>query len=152
MSALSVSVSFRCTLIVAAICIATATAASAQGTHMPGKSGTFAADTLSDGTVVPNKPAPPQLHLTDAQRAQIRAAVDKRSSEVDFPLGTAQAGAKFEPEIGAKVPAKMKGQTLPVELTRRIPALRQYTYVKMPDKAVIVDPLSHKVAAVVSLP
>jgi Spy/CpxP family protein refolding chaperone len=107
---------------------------------------------LSDGTAVPNNQSPPKLNLTDAQRDQIRAAIDKRSTAVDFPLGTAQAAANFHPQIGAGVPTSMEGQTLPTELSEKIPALRRYVYVKMPDSAVLIDLMNRKVAEVVSLP
>jgi len=110
------------------------------------------AGTLSDGTVVQNRVTPPRLQFTEAQRIQIRAAVDKRSSEVDFPLGTADAAKPFQPAIGVGVPAAMEGQTLPTALTDQIPVLKDYVYLKLPAQAVIVDPMSRKVAEIVSLP
>jgi hypothetical protein len=118
----------------------------------PQASSDFAADTLSDGTVVPNRPTPAKLQLSDAQRAQIRAAVNTRSSEIDFPLGTAEAAKAFQPALGMGVPATMDGQTLPIALTDLIPALKDYVYLKFSDQAVIVDPMSRKVAAIVALP
>jgi len=118
----------------------------------PQESEAFAAATLSDGTRVPNKPAPPRLQFTDAQTAAIKQAVDQRSDDVDFPLGTAQAAASFKPAYGVAVPATLEGQTLPDEVTKKLPALKQYTYIKLPGQAVIVNPMSHKVAEVVPLP
>lgn len=110
------------------------------------------AGTLSDGTVVQNRVTPPRLQFTEAQRVQIRAAVNERSSVVDFPLGTADAAKSFQPTIGAGVPGAMEGQTLPTALTDQIPALKDYIYLKLPAQAVIVDPMSRKVAEIVSLP
>lgn len=110
------------------------------------------AATLSDGTVILDRSTPDQLRLTDDQRVQIRAAVNARSSEVDFPLSTADAAKSFQPAIGAAVPTTLEGQTLPIALTDRIPALRDYVYLKLPAQAVIVNPMSRNVVEIVSLP
>jgi hypothetical protein len=147
-----------CSMGAAALLVFAVSAAQAQNPSVrspvppPREAAAFAAATLSDGTRVPNKPAPPRLQFSDAQMAAIRQAVDRRSDDVDFPLGTAQAAASFKPAPGVAVPATLEGQTLPDELTEKLPALKQYTYVKLPGQAVIVDPMSHKVAEVVPLP
>ena len=112
----------------------------------------FSADTLSDGTTIPNRPSATALKLTEEQRASIRAAIDTRSDVVDFPLGTTAAATTFTPAVGTSVPSALEGQTLPVALGEKIPALREYVYLKLNGKAVIVDPMTRKVAEIVALP
>jgi len=129
--------------------ITMATAESANQDHAA-----LLAGTLSGGGEVFNPPAGPlpPLRFTEAQKAQIRMAVDERSSDVDFPLSAPQPAGQFNPAVGVAVPTTLQGQTLPVWLTDKIPVLKQYLYVKLSDEAVIIDPMSNKVAEIVSLP
>lgn len=149
-----VSSHFTATLISTAILAAAVTATMTTASAQPNSGAHFAADTLSGGTKIRNPSAPPPLHLTAAQKEQIRIAIDHSPSDVVFPLGTpgAEAKLKFTPTVGAPVPKKLVGQTLPASLTAQMPVLRQYMYVKLADKAVIVDPLNHKVAEIIPLP
>lgn len=141
----------RNVLFFVAALLAISAAAPAQESQASKSGAGFAAVTLSDGTVIPNRPTP-TLHFTDAQRAQIRAVVDQRSGVADFPLGTSAAAAQFKPAVGAAVPKTLESQTLPPPLLAKMPMLNAYTYIRLSDQAVIVDPMSHKVAEIVTLP
>jgi len=112
----------------------------------------FAPVTLSDGTRITNPSAPHALRLTDAQKAQIRTAVDARPSSADFPLGSSAGTPPYKPVLGAVVPLALQGQTFPHPVVDDIPVLKEYLYVKLSDAAVLIDPMNNKVAEIISLP
>jgi hypothetical protein len=84
------------------------------------------------------------LALTDAQRQQVRQAVASLETDDKLPPG-------FTPTVGAKVPTqkKLPLHPLPQDLSRQIPALKQYYYGKLPDNILIVDPMTKKVVDVI---
>jgi hypothetical protein len=95
---------------------------------------------------IPARPsAPPSLQLSDAQRAQIRAALKQEHSDVSFNEKETQSAASFEPAIGAKLPKELVKQALPRPLIYEVPILREYTYVKLRDQILIVNPLTTEI-------
>ena len=54
---------------------------------------------------VSQKPKLPPLHLTDAQRGKISAALRDVNSEVDFALKSNKPAEAFTPAPGAMIPA-----------------------------------------------
>ncbi len=53
---------------------------------------------------IPDQPSvPPLLQLSDAQRAQIRAALNQEQTDASFNMATEPA-ASFEPAVGANLP------------------------------------------------
>lgn len=88
-------------------------------------------------------PKPP-LHLTDAQRQRVLAAINGRDT-LDKPP------ADFSPAIGAKVPTqkKLAAHPLPRPLVYEIPVLKQYYYAQLPDQVLIIDPMTKEVVDIV---
>ncbi len=110
-----------------------------------------AAPAVGQITPVPNqKLAPPPLKLSDAQRARIREALLTVHTEVSPTSKAGKPVAGFEPAVGAKLPAQLKTHGLPQPLIRRIPALRDYLYVKFKRKIMIVNGMTRKIAAVIA--
>src|SRR5262249_8156431 len=62
----------------------------------------------SGGNTVTQNPSLPQLHLTDAQREQIRQTLLTKHTEVEFRLKTTKPAKDFNPKIGAKLPKGVK--------------------------------------------
>jgi hypothetical protein len=88
------------------------------------------------------KPAPV---LSEAQRQQVWQAVMARATDDKLPEG-------FQPVVGAKVPTqkKLPLHPLPRPLANELPVLKQYYYAKLPDKILLVDPVSRKVVEVIA--
>jgi hypothetical protein len=83
--------------------------------------------------------------LNEAQREQVWQAVMARATDDKLP-------ADFQPAVGAKVPTqkKLPLHPLPRPLANQVPVLKQYYYAKLPDKVVLVDPISRKVVEVIT--
>ena len=94
---------------------------------------------------VAQNPKPPPLKLSDDQRAKIRQAVSGENTEVQFSLKSNKPSEKFEPSVGAKIPAGLKPHTLPPPLLADMPALKQYKYLKFKQQVLIIDPMSRKI-------
>ena len=94
---------------------------------------------------VAQNPKPPPLKLSDDQRAKIRQAVSGENTEVQFSLKSNKPSEKFEPSVGAKIPAGLKPHTLPPPVLADMPALKTYTYLKFKQQVLIIDPMSRKI-------
>jgi hypothetical protein len=96
---------------------------------------------------IPDYPSvPPPLQLSDAQRAQIRAALDQEHSEVSVDeLKKTKSAEAFEPALGEKLPKGVPAHALPQSLTHQLPVLKEYTYVKFRDKILIVHPITTEI-------
>ena len=109
-----------------------------------GLAGPAAAES-STGTVAGTVQPKPPLKLTDAQRHQVTEAINREDTLEKPP-------ADFQPAIGAKVPvqAKLPGHPLPRPLVYKIPALKQYYYARLPDKVLIIDPMTKTVVDIIA--
>jgi hypothetical protein len=94
---------------------------------------------------VPASSPPPPLRLTDAQRDTVRSLVLTRHSDLEFQLKSTKAAKDVTPAVGAPLPTSVKEEALPSEVLAKIPALRNYWYVKMNGEVLIVDGMSRKV-------
>jgi hypothetical protein len=103
---------------------------------------------LSNGTKVPQNPSLPKLNLTNTQREQIRKAVLTEHNEVEFRLQATKSAKDFTPAVGAKIPRGVKAQSLPTPVLSQMPELRDYMYVKMKDKVLIVNGMTNKIVDV----
>src|SRR5690348_4324227 len=59
----------------------------------------------SIGPPLPQGTSPAPLHLSDAQRDQIRWAVGKEDTDVSFQMKQTKPAAQFNPAVGDKVPS-----------------------------------------------
>ena len=94
---------------------------------------------------VSQNPKLPPLHLTDEQRAKIRAAVGPLNTEVTFQLKTTKPAKDFEPKLGAKVPAALKPHALPSAVTQEMPSLGDYAYLKVKLQILIIYAMSGRI-------
>jgi len=100
---------------------------------------------LSNGAKVPQNPSLPKLNLTNMQREQIRKTVLTEHNEVEFRLPETKSAEDFTPAVGATLPKGINAQSLPPPVLSQIPELRDYKYVKMKDRVLIVDDMSKKI-------
>ena len=115
----------------------------------PAADNTRGAVELSDGVVVSQNPSLPKLHLNDDQREQIRQALLTKDTEIEFKLSTTKSAKDFTPKIGAMLPAVVKPDGLPSELTQQIPELADYGYSKMKDQILLVNELTGKIVEII---
>jgi hypothetical protein len=94
-------------------------------------------------TVAGEVPPKPPLKLTEEQKQRVVQAIGKENTLAKAPEG-------FAPAIGAHVPiqSKLPGHPLPRPLVYEIPALKNYYYVKLDDRVLIVDPMTKTVAEI----
>ena len=85
------------------------------------------------------------LHLTDAQRQKIRAAVADDKSDITFKDDATKADKDFTPSLGATIPAKLPMQVMPPSLAEELPMLGNFGYMKMKGQVLIVNPRSKKI-------
>jgi len=111
-----------------------------------------AAQAAEPGAVEQTVPPPisqnlklPPLHLSDAQRAKIRQVVSAQNTEVTFTLKTTKPAKDFEPKVGAVIPKSLKPHSLPPPLIYEMPALKRYTYLRLKQEVLIVNPMTHKI-------
>jgi len=100
---------------------------------------------LSNGTKVAQNPSLPKLNLTNMQREQIRKAVLTEHNEVEFRLKATRSAKDFTPAVGAKIPKGVKAQSLPTPVLSQMPELRDYLYVKMKDRVLIVNGMTNQI-------
>jgi hypothetical protein len=92
----------------------------------------------------------PALNLTDAQREQVRKAVLTRHSEVEFQLKSTKPHKDFEPKVGETLPSGLVPDGFPDSVLGQLPQLRDFAYLKMKDRVLIVDATSRKIVDVFS--
>jgi hypothetical protein len=115
----------------------------------PAADSTQGAVEQSGGNVVPQNPSLPQLHLTDAQREQIRQSLLTKHTEVEFRLKTTKSAKDFNPKVGAQLPKGVKPGGLPSDLTQQIPQLADYGYTKMKDQILLVNAMTGKIVDII---
>lgn len=83
-----------------------------------------------------------RIHLGFAlpvnEELDIYQHVHKSASRGALPAG-------FHPEIGAKVPGSVALNSLPSDLTNRLPELRKYDYIMAQNVVALVDPATRNV-------
>jgi hypothetical protein len=100
---------------------------------------------LSNGAKVPQNPSLRKLNLTNMQREQVRKMVLTEHNDVQFRLKTTKPAKDFTPAVGATLPKGVKAQSLPIPVLSQIPELRDYMYVKMKDRVLIVNGMTNKI-------
>jgi len=110
-----------------------------------GQSSVQGAVELSNGTKVAQNPSLPKLNLTNMQREQIRETVLTEHNEVEFRLKATKPAKDFTPAVGATLPKGVKAQSLPTPVLSQMPELRDYMYVKMKDRVLIVNGMTNKI-------
>jgi hypothetical protein len=103
---------------------------------------------LSNGAKVPQNPSLRKLNLTNMQREQVRKMVLTEHNDVQFRLKTTKPAKDFTPAVGATLPKGVKAQSLPTPVLSQISELRDYMYVKMKDRVLIVNGMTNKIVDV----
>jgi len=87
----------------------------------------------------------PPLHLTNAQREQVRKAVLTKHSNVEFRLSSTKSAKDFEPKVGATLPQGLVPDGFPDSVIEQLPQLRDFAYLKVKDQVLIVDAIGRKI-------
>jgi hypothetical protein len=92
-----------------------------------------------------NAPGNAQDNLNLSQ-SQGRAVSQGLSSE------PSQSAPGYQGRVGSKPPASLSQQPMPDDVTAQVPETKDYLFVKLPDRILIIDPDSKTVAEVVAGP
>jgi len=87
----------------------------------------------------------PVLNLSNAQREQIRKGVLARHSEIEFRLTSTKSAKDFEPKVGATLPSGLVPEGFPDSVLQQLPQLRNFGYLKMKDRVLIIDATNRKI-------
>jgi hypothetical protein len=82
------------------------------------------------------------LQLSDQQRTKIQDALVTAHSAQKAP-------DNWEAKVGAKVPNKLKLDAMPAPLINEEPVLKQYGFIKLEDKLLVVDPMEITIVAII---
>ncbi len=88
------------------------------------------------------------LHLTDEQRQQIRAALAGEKTELEFEAPEEKPQKDFTPSVGGSVPPQLPAQPMPPKLAEKMPMLANYTYMKIKNQLLIINPMTKKIVDV----
>jgi hypothetical protein len=117
----------------------------------------FAADTSASGKAiiqsvppgaaagVPVNPATPPLNLSDPQRKRIAEVLLTTHTGVSLELKQNAAAKTFEPKLDETIPKGLDAEAFPQPLIAEIPATKRYTYLKLKDQILIIDPMTRKI-------
>ena len=85
-----------------------------------------------------------QLNLNPAQQQSISRSLSSEQTQ--------QPPAGYQPQVGSKIPASVKTQSLPPELSLQIPQLQTYHYSMMPGHILVIDPKTDMVMEMIAVP
>jgi hypothetical protein len=89
---------------------------------------------------------------TEGQKQQSLNLDNAQQHQVTQGLSNQQAQAKppgFDGQVGSKVPDAMHPQSLPGNVTSDVPETKGYLFVKLPDRALLIDPETKTVVELV---
>jgi len=88
---------------------------------------------------------PDSIQLNDTQRQTIRQALAQEKTDEMFNEPATKKQKDFVPAVGQKVPPALHLQPMPTDLARKVPAVQNYSYMKVKDQVLIVNPMSKKI-------
>jgi hypothetical protein len=63
-----------------------------------------------------------------------------------------QSAPGYQGQVGSKPPASLSQKQMPDDVTAQVPKTKNYLFVKLPDRILIIDPDSKTVAEIVAAP
>ena len=84
-----------------------------------------------------------KLQLSQQQKQQIGHALSGEQ---------AQQAAGAQAQVGSKLPASMTTHPMPGSVTAQVPATKDFHFVKLQDRVLIVDPKDQMIAEVIQVP
>jgi len=81
------------------------------------------------------------LNLDSAQQHQVTQGLNNQQTQAKPP--------GFDGQVGSKVPDSMDPQSLPGNVTSDVPETKGYLFVKLPDRALLIDPETKTVVELV---
>jgi hypothetical protein len=84
-----------------------------------------------------------KLQLSQQQKQQIGQALSGEQT---------QQAAGAQAQVGSKLPASMTTHPMPGSVTAQVPATKDFHFVKLQDRVLIVDPKDQMIAEVIQVP
>ena len=86
----------------------------------------------------------PRLNLTQQQKQAVGRGLSSQPSQ--------NAAADVQMSVGKLLPRSMTPQAMPNSVTQLVPETKNYEFVKLPDRVVMVDPTDRSIAEIIPLP
>jgi hypothetical protein len=83
------------------------------------------------------------LNLSQSQGRAVSQGLSREPS---------QAAPGYQGRVGSKPPASLSQKPMPDDVTAQVPETKDYLFVKLPDRILIIDPDSKTVAEIVAAP
>ena len=84
-----------------------------------------------------------KLQLSQQRKQQIGQALSGEQT---------QQAAGAQAQVGSKLPASMTTHPMPGSVTAQVPATKDFHFVKLPDRVLIVDPKDQMIAEIIQVP
>jgi hypothetical protein len=81
-----------------------------------------------------------KLQLSPSQEKQVNQGLSNEMT---------QSHPGLRGQVGEKLPSDVKAQPMPNQVTQQVPETREYLYVKLPDRILLIDPSTQMVAEVI---
>jgi hypothetical protein len=81
------------------------------------------------------------LNLDNAQKQQVTQGLNDQQVQAKPP--------GYDGQVGSKVPGSMQPHSMPGNVTAQVPQTKGYLFIKLPDRALLIDPDSLTVMALV---
>ena len=86
----------------------------------------------------------PRLNLTQQQKQAVNRGLSGEPSQ--------NAAADVQMSVGKPLPRSMTPQAMPNSVTQQVPETKNYEFVKLPDRVVMVDPTDRSIAEIIPIP
>jgi hypothetical protein len=110
------------------------------------RAGAFALALLGSVSMAAAQGGGPQqekLNLNQSQERSVSQGLAREQS---------QSAPGYQGQVGSTPPSSLTPQPLPNGVTADVPATKNYLFVKLPDRILLIDPDTHLVAEIVGAP
>ena len=84
-----------------------------------------------------------KLNLSQSKESQVTQGLSHEKS---------QSAAGYSGQVGSKPPGSLATKPMPDDVTAQVPETRDYLFIKLPDRILLIDPHSKTVAEIVGAP
>jgi hypothetical protein len=86
----------------------------------------------------------PRLNLTQQQKQAVDRGLSGQPSQ--------RAAADLQMRVGEPLPSSMTVHAMPNSVTQQVPETKNYEFVKLSDRVLMVDPTDQSIAAIIPIP
>ena len=90
-----------------------------------------------------NAQQPEKLNLSQSKEGQVTDGLKREQS---------QSAQGYEGQVGSKPPDSLSTKPMPDDLAAQVPEAKNYLFIKLPDRILLIDPDTRTVAEIVGMP